>query len=285
MGTIIGMINEKGGVGKTSGVITMSEILGLAGYKVLLVDLDPQRNASTVYKKEEDQNKYPSVEEYHALFAGSMSRDEILSLVCESEYENVSIIPGSEYLKELLYFIRNENEKTSGAIRPKFKNNISLIKNDYDYIIIDNSPFDSETSRCALCASDYVLTPSNLDGFSFDGIVGLTKTIHSINSRYGTNVSYKGIYFTRAQMNTVLYRQLDEEYGDFFKEIFIPISIRHSTAVSEANTVYLPLVTYAKHCPVVTDYVHLLQALNLMDLKHIKQFNKKVYGEKKKYEF
>lgn len=285
MGTIIGMINEKGGVAKTSGVVTISEILGLAGYKVLIIDLDPQRNASTIYKKEEDEDKYPSEEEYNNLFCGTLNRKDLTALICKSDYENVSIIPGSEYLKKLLYYIHNENEASKGAMRPKFKNNLSLIKDDYDYIIIDNSPFDSETSRCALCASDYVITPVNLDNFSFDGIVSLTKTIQSINSRYGTKITFKGIYFTQTLINTILYRQMEQEYGNTFHELFIPISIRQSNAVREANTMYIPLVTYSKNCPVVTDYVHLLRALDLIDLKHFKAFNKKVYGEKKKYEY
>lgn len=278
MGKIIGVINEKGGVGKTSGVITFSEILGLAGYNVLLIDFDPQRNATSTYKREEDKDIVFADEQYLDLFCKKVDKDTVKNMLLPTDYENVSLLPGSEYFKTILYDIYNLNTETNGAIRPILQQNLLPLKDDFDYIIIDNSPFDSETSKCSICASDFVLTPVNADGFSFDGIVALTKTIADINGRYGTNVNFKGIYFNRTNMNTNLYRQLKEEYGEIFQDLFIPICIRQSNLVAESNTVMIPLVSYAKRCAPVKDYLDLLSAINLIDLTHIRIFNQKLNG-------
>mgnify|MGYP002509022480 CR=1 FL=1 len=77
------------------------------------------------------------------------------------------------------------------------KNNLEYVKDDYDYIFIDNSPFKSALSNCSLCASDGVLTPINADNFSYDGLMDLIETIQNLNDSYSLSINFMGIFMTR----------------------------------------------------------------------------------------
>ena len=280
MGQIIGMINEKGGVGKTTGITTMSEILGIAGHKVLIIDLDPQMNATSIYKDEDDEFELDN-NQYLELFCNpSLSASKVDAMIYKSKYENISLLPSSKYLKDLIYEIHNKNIESKGSITPIFYKNIKHLKDKFDYIMIDNSPFDTEISRSTICASDNILTPIRPDNFSFEGIISLMGTINEINNKYHVNVKFLGIYINQAKPNTVIYRQLSEQYGEQFDDVFIPILIREANAVYEANTVFEPLVTYAKKCNPVDDYIHLLSAIGLLDLKHYRKVSAFIRGGK-----
>ena len=231
MTEVISLINEKGGVGKSTSAITIAQILAISEYKVLLIDLDPQMNTTKMYGQAEAN---PDID-YERLF-------------CEKQ-------------KYLRY-------------------NLNLIKDEFDYIIIDNSPFKSYLTSCAMCASDKIITPICVDNFSYDGLMSLFDTIEELNDKYALSIEFAGIFMTRVAGRTTLFRQMYESYENMFGDRFLPISIRNCIAVNESNTTFEPLLSYDKKCPASLDYVELVNYLGLMDTAHYRKLARYLKGEK-----
>ena len=158
--------------------------------------------------------------------------------------------------------------------------NLNLIKDEFDYIIIDNSPFKSYLTSCAMCASDKIITPICVDNFSYDGLMSLLDTIEELNDKYALSIEFAGIFMTRVAGRTTLFRQMYESYENMFGDRFLPISIRNCIAVNESNTTFEPLLTYDKKCPASLDYVELVNYLGLMDTQHYRKLAKYLKGEK-----
>ena len=158
---------------------------------------------------------------------------------------------------------------------------IELLKDDYDYIIIDNSPFKSYLTTCAMCASNKIITPICVDNFSYDGLMSLFDTIEELNQKYALSIEFAGMFMTRVAGRTTLYKQMYESYENMFGDKFLPVSIRNCIAVNESNTLFEPLLTYDKRCSAAQDYIELVNYLGLMDNKHFRELAKYLKGEKK----
>ena len=151
----ITFMNFKGGVGKTTSVCTMAEMLGQVGYNVLIIDLDPQSNTSRVFGIQDD------IEElnYEHLFLEKQnSKAEIEQFILSTEYKNVYMLPSSESLCDIIYKIYDKTKEPVNNTdeRPAllFEKNLRLIENDFDYIFLDTSPFKTYLSYCSILASD-----------------------------------------------------------------------------------------------------------------------------------
>lgn len=276
MSEIISLINEKGGVGKSSSAITIAQILSVSGYSILLIDLDPQMNTSKMFGKTGDA----TVDEYEHLFCSKMSdKSQIYNFITTTDYENISILPASRVLNGLIYKIYDESKNNN--VELCFKHNLNLLKNDYDYIIIDNSPFKSYLTTCAICASNKIITPICVDNFSYDGVMSLLDTIEELNSKYALSIEFAGMFMTKVSGRTTLYKQMYESYEKMFGDKFLPVSIRNCIAVNESNTLFEPLLTYEKKCTAAQDYIELVNYLGLMDNKHFRELAKYLKGEKK----
>jgi chromosome partitioning protein len=168
MSQIISLINEKGGVGKSSSAISIAQILAISGYSILLIDLDPQMNTSKMFGKTDEGNE----EDYEQLFCSKLNdKSEVKNYISATNYENISILCASRVLNTLIYKIYDESKDSN--VELCFKYNLELLKDDYDYIIIDNSPFKSYLTTCAICASNKIITPICVDNFSYDGLMSL----------------------------------------------------------------------------------------------------------------
>ena len=136
MSEVISLINEKGGVGKSSSAITIAQILSISGYSILLIDLDPQMNTSKMFGKSEEGKDI----DYEQLFCSKFDdKATVMNYISTTDYENISILCASRELNNLIYKIYDESKESN--VELCFKHNLSLLKDDYDYIIIDNSPF------------------------------------------------------------------------------------------------------------------------------------------------
>ena len=144
MSEVISLINEKGGVGKSSSAITIAQILSISGYSILLIDLDPQMNTSKMFGKSEEGKDI----DYEQLFCSKFDdKATVMNYISTTDYENISILCASRELNNLIYKIYDESKESN--VELCFKHNLSLLKDDYDYIIIDNSPFKSYLTTCA----------------------------------------------------------------------------------------------------------------------------------------
>lgn len=275
MAEVISLINEKGGVGKSTSAITIAQILAISGYRILLIDLDPQMNTTKMFGKDESNSDV----NYEHLFCEKQMRiSSVMDFISETEYKNISILSASRQLNTLIYKIYDRSKE--GNVELHLKHNLGLLKDEFDYIIIDNSPFKSYLTSCAMCASDKVVTPICVDNFSYDGLMSLFDTIEDLNTKYSLSIEFAGIFMTRVAGRTTLFKQMFESYENMFGDKFLPVSIRNCIAVSESNTTFEPLLTYDKRCTAAQDYIELVNYLGLMDNKHFRELAKYLKGEK-----
>lgn len=275
MSEVISLINEKGGVGKSTSAITIAQILAISGYKVLIIDLDPQMNTTKMYGQAEAN---PDIN-YERLFCCKQkNKEDVMNYITETDYKNISLLTASRELNSLIYRIYDKMKEVNVELYLRY--NLNLIKEEFDYIIIDNSPFKSYLTSCAMCASDKIITPICVDNFSYDGLMSLFDTIEELNDRYALSIEFAGIFMTRVAGRTTLFKQMYESYENMFGDRFLPVSIRNCIAVNESNTTFEPLLTYDKRCPASLDYIELVNYLGLMDNKHFRELAKYLKGEK-----
>lgn len=275
MSEVISLINEKGGVGKSTSAITITQILAISGYKVLLIDLDPQMNTTKMFS---NVDNIKDVDYEHLFCDRADDKSEVLSFISDTDYANISVLSASRELNTLIYKIYDRSKEKN--IELSLRANLSLLKDEFDYIIIDNSPFKSYLTTCAICASDKIITPIGVDNFSYDGLMSLLDTIEEQNTKYALSIEFAGIFMTRVAGRTTLFKQMFESYEQMFGDRFLPVSIRNSISVSESNTTFEPLLTYDKRCTAAQDYIELVNYLGLMDNKHYRELAKYLKGEK-----
>lgn len=275
MAETISINNSKGGVAKSTSVITIAQILAISGYNVLIIDLDPQMNTTKMY----GQNENSDVNIEHLFCVKQLQKSSVEEFIVPTSHSGISMISASRDYYELIYKIHEASK--SNPVELIFRSNLEYIKEDYDYIMIDNSPFKSALSNCSLCASDGVLTPINADNFSYDGLMDLIETIQQLNEKYSLSINFTGIYMTRVSNRTNLFKQMFESYEEMFEDKFIPVSIRQTDAVNQSNTSFVPLLTYDKRCTAAQDYIELVNYLGLMDNKHYKKLIRYMKGKSK----
>lgn len=275
MSEVISLINEKGGVGKSTSAITISQILAISGYKILIIDLDPQMNTTKMFGQPGDEL---DINYEHLFCQKQIKKSSVMEFVNKTQYKNISILSASRELNTLIYKIYDRSKEVN--VELFLKHNLGLLKDEFDYIIIDNSPFRSYLTSCAICASDKVITPICVDNFSYDGLMSLFDTIEELNTKYSLSIEFAGIFMTRVAGRTTLFKQMFESYEELFGDKFLPVSIRNCIAVSESNTMFEPLLTYDKRCIAAQDYIELVNYLGLMDNKHFRELAKYLKGEK-----
>ena len=214
----------------------------------------------------------------HLFCQKQIKKSSVMEFVNKTQYKNISILSASRELNTLIYKIYDRNKEVN--VELFLKHNLGLLKDEFDYIIIDNSPFRSYLTSCAICASDKVITPICVDNFSYDGLMSLFDTIEELNTKYSLSIEFAGIFMTRVAGRTTLFKQMFESYEEMFGDKFLPVSIRNCIAVSESNTMFEPLLTYDKRCIAAQDYIELVNYLGLMDNKHFRELAKYLKGEK-----
>ena len=148
------------------------------------------------------------------------------------------------------------------------RQNLELVSDDFDYIIIDTNPGNTTLNYASICACDGILSPIKADNFSYVGVTDLLTTINDLKSRYDISPDFMGMFF--ADVNTAAsgFKQLKEYYEKEYRDLFIPISIRHSVFVSDSTIANLPLLHINKKHPATEDYLQLVRYLRLIDEEH-----------------
>jgi chromosome partitioning protein len=271
MGQVISIVNNKGGVGKTTSTGIIAEILSCLGKKVLVVDLDQQGNLSMLLEKYiEDQEDVingtasPSVPNIHELFKFRMkTKEDVESIVQKTSLTNLFIIPSSKRHKNTQLIISMNETGNNNIILRKA---IRTIQNDYDYIIIDNPPANDILTVNSMFASDMILVPVRMEGFSYKGLLETLETMNYIITEHEiSNLKFGGVFVTQAETNTNIYRDLRTNYIDGLKEKFLHTPIRKDIRVAEVETMFKPLLEYAPNTNAIFDYSKLIIELNILD--------------------
>ena len=233
---IIAIANQKGGVGKTTTTINLGAALAEQSYNVLIVDLDPQGNASTGLGVGEPDRLYTSYD--LLLDRNSLSADKIFA----TSVENVSIIPATSDLAsadmELL-----ASEKRSTLLRQTFLD-ASAVLSVYDYILIDCPPSLSLLTINALVSAHSVLVPLQAEFFALEGLSQLLATVKEVRKGANPALRIEGVVLTMFDARNNLAQQVEEDarlnLGDLVFQTKIPRNVR----LSEAPSFAIPVLTY-----------------------------------------
>ena len=251
---ILSIANQKGGVGKTTTAVNLSAALAGLGKSVLLIDLDPQANATMGSGVEKSSLKY-SV--YHMLL-GLTDAASILKKT-QSGYD---LLPSNRDL------IGAEIELTEESRREyRLKDALEKIFHRYEFILIDCPPSLSLLTIMALVASGELLVPLQTEFFALEGITQLVKTIDRIKVNLNPDLKVRGILLTMFDKRNKLSSQVDKEARNYFKEKVYKTVIPRNVRLSEAPSHGLPCVIYDKTCLGSKSYLKL--ANEFMDKKNL----------------
>lgn len=249
MGKIIAFANQKGGVGKTTSAVNIASELGILGKKVLLIDFDPQGNATSgvgIRKKSSALTIYDVV----------IGRTDIKNTIAKTEYKNLSVIPSNMPLAAAEIEL---SEMENRAF--KLKNAVDEIKNDYDYIIIDCPPSLGMLTMNALCASDGVVIPMQCEYFALEGLTQILLTVKQVKRTYNPDLSFTGIIITMYNGRLNLSLNVLEELKKHYAEKLFKTPVSRNIKLSEAPSYGMPIQYYDKFAKGTDDYKEITKEL------------------------
>ena len=250
MSSIIAVINQKGGVGKTTSVINLATSLSILGHNNLIIDLDPQGNATTglgISINERNRNIYK-------LLIDQISLDEAIQ---KTKIKDLDIISSTVDLSGLELETASDNSRAF-LLKKIFNNNKNIISK-YDHIFIDCPPSLSLLTIIALVSSNELLVPLQTEFFALEGITQLIKTIDRIKVNLNPKLNLRGILLTMFDKRNKLSSEVDKEARSYFKEKVYQTVIPRNVKLSEAPSHGLPCVIYDKSCSGSKAYLTLAQ--------------------------
>ena len=238
MGKIISLVNQKGGVGKTTTSINLSASLGVLGKKVLLVDLDPQGNSTTgVGVEKGDLTK--SV--YEAL-NGSIEPSQAIK---RTKFKNLDIMPSTITLAGIeVEFINKSKEDPNFVKSAQLKRVLNEVRDNYDFILIDCPPSLTVLTINALTACNSVLIPVQCEYFALEGILQLLNTIKQARKGLNPTLDIEGVVLTMLDSRTNLGLEVVESVREFFREKVYDTIIPRLIRLTEAPSHGKPIVNY-----------------------------------------
>tara|TARA_Y100001970_G_scaffold271141_1_gene365932 strand:+ start:1073 stop:1867 length:795 start_codon:yes stop_codon:yes gene_type:complete len=239
---IISVINQKGGVGKTTTVINLSAGLAELGKKILVIDLDPQGNATTGLGLSNISN---SSETIYGVLNGTKNIPEVVK---KTKFKNLDIITSNVDLSGLEVETADDNERAF-ILKSKLTAYLNDFRANYDYILIDCPPSLSLLTVMALVTSNSLLVPLQTEFFALEGVTQLIKTIERIKVNLNPNLEIRGILLTMYDKRNKLSSQVEKEARDFFNEKVYTTVIPRNVRLSEAPSHGMPVLIYDKACP------------------------------------
>lgn len=232
MGKTVAIVNQKGGVGKTTTAVNLAAAIGQKGYKTLLVDIDPQGNSTSGL----GINKKKIVKSTYDLIIGSEKAQDI---VIDTRFNNLSLLPSNMSLAGAeveLAEMDNRMRRIKAAIAP--------IKENYDYIFFDCPPSLGLVTINALCAVDSVIVPIQCEYYALEGLSQLMNTIRQVKRLYNPLIDIEGVLLTMYDGRLNLTQQVVTEVKRFFPQKVYSSVVPRNVRLSEAPSFGMPVCYY-----------------------------------------
>ena len=236
---IISVINQKGGVGKTTTVINLATAISFQNKKVLVIDLDPQGNATTGFGLINNDGKT-----VYDVLNGNCNFEEAIK---STKIDNLKIISSNVDLSGLEVETAAENRRAF-LLKDKIENFINSKKNDFSYIFIDCPPSLSLLTIMALVVAKSLLVPLQTEFFALEGLSQLVKTIDRIKIKLNPELNIRGVLLTMFDKRNKLSAEVEDEARKFFKSKVYQTVIPRNVRLSEAPSHGTPVLIYDKTC-------------------------------------
>jgi len=245
MAKVIVVANQKGGVGKTTTAVNLSACIATLKKKVLLIDFDPQGNASSGVGIDKE-----AVE--NSVYDVLINQMPIKNTIIETKLKNLSVCPANIDLAGAEVELVSMDDRNN-----LLKNAVKAVEDEYDYIIIDCPPSLGLLTLNAFSAANSVLVPIQCEYYALEGLSMLTKTIKSLKQDLNPKLTFEGVLLTMFDSRTNLSNQVMEEVKKFFPDSVFKTVIPRNVRLSEAPGYGEPIITYDKFSKGARSYLKL----------------------------
>jgi chromosome partitioning protein len=232
MGKILGVVNQKGGVGKTTTAINLAACLALEGLKTLLVDCDPQANASSGLGFQRDDNR----RSIYDVLMGDASADQV---ILPTEIDLLWLLPGSKNLTGANIELAAADDR---ALR--LRNALEPIQGNYDLVILDCPPALDLLTLNALVAANTLIVPMQAEYFALEGVSELISNLERVRAAFNPSVTIEGVLLTMYDDRTNLAQQVTETLREYFRERLYSTVIPRNVRLAEAPSHGKPVALY-----------------------------------------
>ncbi|MGA2728040.1 MAG: ParA family protein [Terracidiphilus sp.] len=232
MGKILGVVNQKGGVGKTTTAINLSACLAIEGLNILLVDCDPQANATSGLGVPRDDNR-------HSIYDVLVGNAPAEQVILPTEIKNLWLLPGSKNLT-------GANVELAGVEgrEVRLRDALAPIRGNHDLVILDCPPALDLLTLNVLVAANSLIVPMQAEYFALEGISELISTLERVQAAFNPEISIEGVLLTMYDDRTNLAQQVTETLREYFKEKLFQTVIPRNIRLAEAPSHGKPVALY-----------------------------------------
>jgi chromosome partitioning protein len=232
MGKVVGLVNQKGGVGKTTTAINLSACLALDGLKILLADCDPQANASSGLGFQRDDDRHS----VYDVVAGGTPADQV---ILPTAIQTLWLLPGSKNLTGANVELANAEDRTL-----RLRRALEPIRDNYDLIFLDCPPALDLLTLNVLCAAETLIVPMQAEYFALEGVSELISTLERVREAYNPSLTIEGVLLTMYDDRTNLAQQVTETLREYFRESLYQTVIPRNVRLAEAPSHGKPVALY-----------------------------------------